>query len=188
MSKRDMTKLQNVAVELDELTAEIETALKTKPASHYTMVSDGPVATAVTLFETGTKNINESITIRVSGKHIRLPAYVALAFRMAVIRINQPDIAKRPPSFSNMLPDVIGELHFLQDFILMTFSQDITLSASVELSTYDVGLIDTLLLTTSTTGNSYRTKVMGCSYALRSDACYFDLFDSATNGSVMVIG
>lgn len=188
MSKRDTTKLQNVAVELDELVVEIEAALRTKPASHYTMVSDGPVATAITLFDTSTKDINESITIRVSGKHIQLPAYVALAFRMVVIRLNQPDATKRPPAFSDMLPDVIGELHFLQDFILMTFSQDIDLTSSVEISTYDLGLIDALLLTTSKTGNVYRTKVGGCSYELRSNACYFDLFDSATNGSVMVIG
>lgn len=193
MLKRDVTKLQTVAAALDELTQEIETKMRDGvgyAGNNVTMVVDSSNKLAMTLFAGGSPNMNQSITVMVNEKHIQKPAYAALAFRMAMIRLNEPDAGKRPPAFSDMLPDVIGELYFLQDFILMTFSQETDMAADVEFSGDGSGLINALLLTTvreGKRGNTYRTKVSESSLTLRSNTHYFDLFDGVRNGSVLAM-
>lgn len=190
MNKKDTTQLQAVAAELDAFAAILETKMRdagTYKGHKITMVTDSSKKLALTLFPPGLTDINQSITVMVSGKHIQKPAYATMAFRMAMIRLNEPDVSKRPPAFADMLPDVIGELYFLQDFILMTFSDNTDLKASVEYEDNGTGLIKTLLLTTVKTNNTYRTQVQGCSLALRSDKHYFDLLDGVRNGSVMAM-
>lgn len=190
MTKRDTTRLMTVASELDALARTLESkmqAIGTYTDNKVTMVVDASSKVGLTLFPAGITDIDQSITLWVDGKHIQTPAYASLAFRMAMIRLNVSDASQRPPAFADMLPEVIGELSFLQDFILMTFSDAHTLAASVEYESGGTGLIKTLLLTTEKTRNIYRTQVQGCSMALRSDHHYFDLLDSARNGSVMAM-
>lgn len=190
MQKRDITKLQTVASELDAFARTLETKMRdagTYAGNNVTMVVDSSNKLAVTLFPSGLTDINQSLTVWVDGKHIQKPAYAALAFRMAMIRLNEPDVEKRPSAFADMLPDIIGELYFLQDFILMTFAGETDLSVSVEYEENGTGLIKSLLLTTVKTNNTYRTQVQGCSMALRSNKHYFDLLDSVRYGSVLAM-
>lgn len=187
MSKRDVVKLQEIATELNNLSLGIEKLLGSSDefSGHNTLVVSQAVE-ALTIFSTNTANMARAVTMMDIPDCIKKPAYVALAFRMAMIRKHQPDASLHPTRFDKMTLDMIGELHFLQEFILMTFNQEIDFHAHVEMSSHCTGLVDTLLLTTFDTGNTYRTKVSGCSHALRSHMYNFDLFDGVKYGSVLV--
>lgn len=190
MMNRKITELQTTASELDALANQLETLMRDMGSfagNHVTMVVDVSKNVTMTLIPATLVNPNKLPMVQVDGKHIQKAAYAALAFRMAMIRLNEPDVLKRPPAFADMLPDIIGELYFLQDFILMTFAEETDLAVSVEYESGGTGLIKTLCLTTAKKGNVYRTQVQGCSMALRSDHHYFDLLDSVRNGSVMAM-